>query len=81
VICDALAEAEAERTRAVGTRPILGIHVIVGPSFREKMRNAQNAMVEGGTRLINADSETSACRRPTRVVSFSRPPNRHQPIL
>jgi SAM-dependent methyltransferase len=52
-----LAEAEAERGRATGSQadpPILGIHVVVGPSFREKMRNAQRAMVEGRTRLINA---------------------------
>jgi MPBQ/MSBQ methyltransferase len=53
----ALAEAEAERSRNAGNRgapPILGIHVVVGPSFQEKMRNAQKAMVEGRTRLINA---------------------------
>jgi SAM-dependent methyltransferase len=53
----ALAEAEAERSRIAGDPagpPILGIHVVVGPSFREKMRNAQKAMVEGRTRLINA---------------------------
>jgi hypothetical protein len=34
--------------------PILGIHVVVGPSFREKMRNGQKAMVDGRIRLINA---------------------------
>jgi sarcosine/dimethylglycine N-methyltransferase len=53
----ALAEAEAERSRIAGDPagpPILGIHVVVGPSFREKMRNAQRSMVEGRTRLINA---------------------------
>lgn len=52
-----LAEAEAERTYVAANPsppPILGIHVVVGPSFREKMRNAQKAMVEGRTRLINA---------------------------
>jgi hypothetical protein len=53
----ALAEAEAERggiaTLSSGP-PILGIHVVVGPSFREKMRNAQRAMVGGRTSLINA---------------------------
>jgi SAM-dependent methyltransferase len=49
-----LAEAEAERSRAPSAPPVLGIHVVVGPSFREKMRNAQAAMVEGRTRLINA---------------------------
>jgi ubiquinone/menaquinone biosynthesis C-methylase UbiE len=48
-----LAEAEAERGRSAGPA-ILGIHVVVGPSFQEKMRNAQRAMVEGCTRLINA---------------------------
>lgn len=49
-----LAEAAAERNRPPAEPPILGIHVIVGPSFRDKMRNAQRAMVEGRTRLINA---------------------------
>lgn len=51
----ALAETAAERARAVPGRapPVLGIHVIVGPSFREKMRNAQRAMEAGKTRLIN----------------------------
>jgi MPBQ/MSBQ methyltransferase len=50
----AMAEAAAERSRASGVPPVLGIHVVVGPSFREKMRNVQMAMVEGRTRLINA---------------------------
>jgi hypothetical protein len=36
--------------------PILGIHVVIGPSFREKMRNAHKAMAEGRIRLINAVS-------------------------
>jgi MPBQ/MSBQ methyltransferase len=39
----ALAEAEAERGRVAsnpGDPSILGIHIVVGPSFREKMRNA-----------------------------------------
>jgi SAM-dependent methyltransferase len=49
-----LAEAAAERGRAPAAPPILGIHLVVGPSFRDKMRNAQQAMVEGRTRLINA---------------------------
>jgi SAM-dependent methyltransferase len=49
-----LAEAAAERGRAPAAPPILGIHLVVGPSFRDKMRNAQHAMVEGRTRLINA---------------------------
>jgi SAM-dependent methyltransferase len=53
----ALAEVEAERARIASnpvSPPILGIHVVVGPSFREKMRNAQRAMAEGRTRLVNA---------------------------
>jgi SAM-dependent methyltransferase len=53
----AIAEAEAERARAVaagGGRPVLGIHVVVGDGFREKMRNSQRSLVEGRTRLINA---------------------------
>lgn len=53
-----LAETAAERERmatsGASAPPILGIHVVVGPSFREKMRNAQRAMTEGRTRLINA---------------------------
>nr|WP_256367380.1 class I SAM-dependent methyltransferase [Acidisphaera sp. S103] len=44
----ALAEAERQRVANVSAGPpILGIHVVVGPSFREKMRNAQKAMIEG----------------------------------
>jgi SAM-dependent methyltransferase len=53
----ALAEAEGERGRIASDPagpPILGIHVVVGPSFREKMRNAHKAMIEGRIRLINA---------------------------
>jgi ubiquinone/menaquinone biosynthesis C-methylase UbiE len=50
----ALAEAAAERARSPATQPILGIHLVVGPSFREKMRNGQRAIMEGRTRLINA---------------------------
>ncbi len=53
----ALAEAEAERKRLAAVAsapPVLGIHMVVGPSFREKMRNAQTAMAAGRTRLINA---------------------------
>jgi SAM-dependent methyltransferase len=53
----AVAEAEAERRRIASDPagpPILGIHVVVGPSFREKMRNSQKAMVDGRIRLINA---------------------------
>jgi MPBQ/MSBQ methyltransferase len=53
----ALSEAEAERRRIASEAaepPILGIHVVVGPSFREKMRNSQKAMIDGRIRLINA---------------------------
>ena len=54
----ALAEAAAERARMAARPaappPVLGIHVVVGPSFREKMRNAQRAQEENRTRLINA---------------------------
>jgi ubiquinone/menaquinone biosynthesis C-methylase UbiE len=49
------AEAAAERARATpGQRPVLGIHVVVGASFREKIRNMQRCMEENRTRLINA---------------------------
>lgn len=53
----ALAEAEAERGHVASNSsgpPILGIHVVVGDSFRAKMRNGQKAMIEGRIRLINA---------------------------
>ena len=52
----ARAEAAAERARATGDQgpPILGIHVVVGPSFREKMRNAGKAQAEDRLRLLNA---------------------------
>lgn len=53
----ALAEAAAERARATQTPaapPILGIHIVVGDSFRDKMRNAGRAQADGRTRLINA---------------------------
>lgn len=52
----ARAEAAAERSRMTGTEgpPILGIHVVVGPSFREKMRNAGKAQQEDRLRLLNA---------------------------
>jgi MPBQ/MSBQ methyltransferase len=50
----ALAEVEAERARGPAAPPILGIHLIVGPSIQEKLRNAQRSMVDGRTRLINA---------------------------
>lgn len=47
----AIAEAEAERGR--GQQP-LGIHLVVGESFREKMQNSRRNMLENRTRLINA---------------------------
>jgi SAM-dependent methyltransferase len=53
----AIAEAEAERERAAtgsGGRPVLGVHLVVGESFREKMRNSRRNMAENRTRLINA---------------------------
>jgi SAM-dependent methyltransferase len=52
----ALLEAAAERAgmRAASGPPVLGIHVIVGPSAREKMRNGQRNQEEKRTLLINA---------------------------
>ena len=58
----ALVEAEAERSqaRAAGAGApvpgiqVLGIHLIVGPSAREKMRNGQRNQEERRTLLINA---------------------------
>jgi len=50
----ALAEAEAERAAPRTGAPILGIHLIVGPSAREKMRNGQRNQEERRTLLINA---------------------------
>jgi len=53
----AIAEAEAERARAVadrGGRPVLGLHLVVGPSFVEKARNSRRNMIENRIRLINA---------------------------
>ena len=51
------AEAAAERARMAGSEagpPILGIHLVSGPGFPDKMRNAQRAMTDGRLRLINA---------------------------
>ncbi|PPQ34478.1 class I SAM-dependent methyltransferase [Rhodopila globiformis] len=48
------AAAEREQIRAAGGPPLLGIHVIVGPSAREKMRNGQRNQQERRTVLINA---------------------------
>jgi MPBQ/MSBQ methyltransferase len=53
----AIDEAKAERTKAAsnpGERPVLGIHIVVGPSFGEKARNGQRNMLEDRIRLINA---------------------------
>ncbi len=52
----ALVEAAAERAamRAPSGPPVLGIHLIVGPSAREKMRNGQRNQEEKRTLLINA---------------------------
>jgi SAM-dependent methyltransferase len=49
----AQSEAAAGR-RSGGGPPVLGVHLIVGDSFREKMRNSQRNMAENRTRLINA---------------------------
>jgi ubiquinone/menaquinone biosynthesis C-methylase UbiE len=52
----ALAEAAAERAamRDPSGPPLLGIHLIVGPSAREKMRSGQRNQEEKRTLLINA---------------------------
>jgi ubiquinone/menaquinone biosynthesis C-methylase UbiE len=53
----AIDEAKAERAKATsnpGERPVLGIHVVVGPTFGEKARNGQRNMLEDRIRLINA---------------------------
>ena len=52
----ALIEAAAERAqmREASGPPVLGIHLIVGPSAREKMRNGQRNQEEKRTLLINA---------------------------
>ena len=53
----AIAETEAERARAAASGdgpPILGVHVVVGPSFLDKARNGNRSMRENRIRLINA---------------------------
>jgi len=53
----AIAETEAERARAAtsgGGRPLLGVHLVVGPSFWDKARNGNRSMRENRIRLINA---------------------------
>jgi ubiquinone/menaquinone biosynthesis C-methylase UbiE len=53
----ALTEAKAEHAKAASSpaeRPILGVHVVVGPSFWDKARNGNRNMLENRLRLINA---------------------------
>ena len=53
----AIAETDAERARAAasgGGQPILGVHLVVGPSFWDKARNGNRNMRENRIRLINA---------------------------
>jgi ubiquinone/menaquinone biosynthesis C-methylase UbiE len=53
----AIAETEAERARVAASGdgpPILGVHVVVGPSFLDKARNGNRNMRENRIRLINA---------------------------
>ena len=53
----AIAEMDAARATAAvrsGGPPPLGIHLIVGPGFRDKTRNSERNLREGRTRLINA---------------------------
>jgi ubiquinone/menaquinone biosynthesis C-methylase UbiE len=53
----AIAETVAERSRAAtsgGGQPILGVHLVVGPSFWDKARNGNRSMRENRIRLINA---------------------------
>jgi sarcosine/dimethylglycine N-methyltransferase len=52
----ALIEAQTERAqmRAETGPPLLGIHLIVGPTAREKMRSGQRNQEEKRTLLINA---------------------------
>src|SRR4051812_33128974 len=50
----AIAETEAERARAATSgdgRPILGVHLVVGPSFWDKARNGNRSMRENRIRL------------------------------
>src|SRR5215471_4754086 len=53
----AIAETQAERARAAASgtvQPILGVHVVVGPTFWDKARNGNRNMRENRIRLINA---------------------------
>lgn len=48
-------QAERERLRAnPQERPSLGVHLIVGPSFTEKIRNSGRSLAENRIRLLNA---------------------------
>jgi SAM-dependent methyltransferase len=56
-----IAEFEAQRAQAAanpaanpGARPALGINLVVGADFLEKMKNSQRSLRENRTRLINA---------------------------
>lgn len=49
----ALAEAQQARGQP-DPSPGLGVHLIVGDSFRTKLRNGSRALADGRTRLINA---------------------------
>jgi len=53
----AIAETEAERAQTparADAHPVLGIHVVVGPSFWDKARNGNRNMRQIRIRLINA---------------------------
>jgi ubiquinone/menaquinone biosynthesis C-methylase UbiE len=53
----ALAEAQAERERLKANPqppPVLGIHLIVGETFQQKVRNGGRSMSENRIRLVNA---------------------------
>jgi len=53
----ALAETQAQRAGAAASganQPILGVHVVVGPTFWDKARNGNRNMRENRIRLINA---------------------------
>jgi len=52
----ALRENAAERARlavAPEPPPTLGLHLVVGPTFRDRLRNGNRAQEDGRTRLIN----------------------------
>jgi len=53
----AIAETEAERARVAASGagpPVVGVHLVVGPSFWDKARNGNRSMRENRIRLINA---------------------------